>query len=164
MHQTLLSLRVATFVGGVWWGVFSLVPIFWLKRRPGPPLPKGEYFIFYSWKQMYKKFRYAYKLAQLFILLLFWFFVSDAASTILKVAVLFAQNEVGVSSTMILIGAMVELLCAVPGMLIWHWVQGRFKLSLKTIIIAVTMLAGFVPLYVLGGLAPTPGGLVFFGS
>ncbi|KAI9288578.1 autophagy-related protein 22-like protein [Umbelopsis sp. AD052] len=158
MHQTLLSLRVATFVGGVWWAIFSIVPIFLLKRRPGPPLPKGEYFIIYSWKQMYKKFRYAYKLAHLFILLLFWFFVSDAASTILKVAVLFAQNEVNVSSTMILIGAMVELLAAVPGMLIWHWIQGRFKLKLKTIIFAVTMLAGFVPLYVLGGLAPTPGG------
>jgi MFS-type transporter involved in bile tolerance (Atg22 family) len=107
---------------------------------------------------MYKRFRYAYKLSQLFLFLLFWFFVSDAASTVIQVAVLFAQNEVHVSSTMILIGALVELISAVPGMLIWHWIQRRFKISVKTIIFIVTLLAGFVPLYIIGGLAPTPGG------
>ncbi|KAH8551293.1 autophagy-related protein 22-like protein [Umbelopsis sp. PMI_123] len=158
MNQTLFSLKVATFVGGVWWGLFAIIPVFLLKRRPGPPLPKGEYFLLYSWKKIYQRFRYAYKLAHLFLFLLFWFFVSDAASTILKVAILFAQNEVQVSSTMILIGAIVDLVCAIPGMLIWHWIQTRFKLSVKTIIFCVTVAVGFIPLYIIGGLAPTPGG------
>ncbi|KAH8551292.1 autophagy-related protein 22-like protein [Umbelopsis sp. PMI_123] len=158
MNQTLFSVRLATFVGGVWWAVFAFVPMILLKRRPGPPLPKGEHYLTYPWKQMYKRFRYAYKLSQLFLFLLFWFFVSDAASTVIQVAVLFAQNEVHVSSTMILIGALVELISAVPGMLIWHWIQRRFKISVKTIIFIVTLLAGFVPLYIIGGLAPTPGG------
>lgn len=51
MNQTLYSLKVATFVGGVWWALFAIPSVFLLKRRPGPPLPKGENYITYSWKQ-----------------------------------------------------------------------------------------------------------------
>lgn len=51
MNETLLSMRVATMVGGLWWAVFAIPAIFLLKRRPGPPLPKGENYIFYSWKK-----------------------------------------------------------------------------------------------------------------
>jgi MFS-type transporter involved in bile tolerance (Atg22 family) len=107
---------------------------------------------------VYKKVRQAKQLSQLFSLLIFWFFVSDSASTILKVAVLFAQNDVHVSSEKTLIGAVLDLFCAVPGMLFWHFLQKRFKLKPKTLIFGLTILTGAVPIYVLGGLSPLPGG------
>lgn len=109
-------------------------------------------------KIVYRKISHARKLAQLFKFLVFWFFVSDSASTILKVAVLFAQNEVHVSSEKTLIGALLDLFCAVPGMLFWHFIQKRFKLTTRTLTFGLTILTGAVPIYVLVGLSPLPGG------
>ncbi|KAG2177345.1 hypothetical protein INT43_008002 [Umbelopsis isabellina] len=158
MNETLFSMKVATMMGGLWWALFAIPGIFLLKRRPGPPLPKGENYLFYSWKKTYQKFRYAKRLSQLFLFLLFYFFVSDSASTILKVAVLFAQNEIHVSNENTLMGTLVELGCAVPGMLLWHWAQKRFKWKPKTLVFALTLLTGALPAYVLGGFSSLPGG------
>lgn len=51
LNETLFSLNLATCIGGIWWAVFAIPAIFLLKRRPGPPLPKGENYVLYSWKK-----------------------------------------------------------------------------------------------------------------
>jgi Permeases of the major facilitator superfamily len=37
--QTTFSLRLVLFLIGVWWFVFTIPAILWLRPRPGPPLP-----------------------------------------------------------------------------------------------------------------------------
>ncbi|KAJ2956798.1 hypothetical protein NQZ79_g7388 [Umbelopsis isabellina] len=124
LNETLFSLNLATCIGGIWWAVFAIPAIFLLKRRPGPPLPKGENYVLYSWKK----------------------------------TVLFAQNEIHVSDENTLMGSLVEMGCAVPGMLFWHWIQKRFKWTPKTLVFVLTLLTGAVPAYVLGGFSSLPGG------
>lgn len=51
MNQSLFGLMVATTVGGAWWAIFTLIPLFFLKSRQGPPLPKGESYLTYPWKR-----------------------------------------------------------------------------------------------------------------
>lgn len=51
MNQSLLGLLAATSVGGAWWAIFTLIPLFFLKSRQGPPLPKGESYLTYPWKR-----------------------------------------------------------------------------------------------------------------
>lgn len=51
MNQSLMGLQIATAVGGAWWASFTLIPVFFLKPRTGPPLPKGETYLTYPWKR-----------------------------------------------------------------------------------------------------------------
>ncbi|KAG2181723.1 hypothetical protein INT44_008538 [Umbelopsis vinacea] len=143
MKQSLFGLMVATSVGGAWWAIFTLIPLFFLKSRQGPPLPKGETYLVYPWKR-----------PQLFKFLLCWFFLSDGIYTILKVSVLFAQTVVHTPSTTILIGAMVELLVSCPGYMFWGWVEKRFHIKPRTLLIILAFLSSMIPIYCLIGFAP----------
>lgn len=51
LGNTLLSLKIAIAFTGAWWLVWTIVVMPWLDARPGPPLPKGENWIVYSWSQ-----------------------------------------------------------------------------------------------------------------
>jgi UMF1 family MFS transporter len=44
-------MRIFIALSGVWWFVFSLFSMKYLKARPGPELPKGENYILFSWKK-----------------------------------------------------------------------------------------------------------------
>jgi hypothetical protein len=55
----LFGLMVATSVGGAWWAIFTLIPLFFLKSRQGPPLPAGETYLTYPWKRRKSRFLYS---------------------------------------------------------------------------------------------------------
>jgi UMF1 family MFS transporter len=97
-------------------------------------------------------------LAQLFKFLLCWFFLSDGIYTILKVSVLFAQTVVHTSSVTLLIGAMTELLVSVPSYLFWGWVERRFHIRPKTLLITLSFLTSMIPIYILVGFSPNVSG------
>jgi hypothetical protein len=51
MHETPLSLQIAIAYTGVWWLMWVLIIAPWLDPRPGPPMPKGQNWVAYSWKK-----------------------------------------------------------------------------------------------------------------
>lgn len=51
MHETSLSLQIAIAYTGVWWLMWILIVAPWLDARPGPPMPKGQNWVAYSWKK-----------------------------------------------------------------------------------------------------------------
>ncbi|KAI8582825.1 hypothetical protein K450DRAFT_277729 [Umbelopsis ramanniana AG] len=158
LNQSLLGLLVATSVGGAWWAIFTFIPLFFLKSRQGPPLPKGETYLVYPWKRLLKTMKRVSHLAQLFKFLLCWFFLSDGIYTILKVSVLFAQTVVHTPSVTLLIGAMVELFVSVPSYMFWGWVEKRFHIKPKTLLILLSFLSSMIPVYVLIGFSPNVSG------
>lgn len=93
-------------------------------------------------------------LAQLFKFLLCWFFLSDGIYTILKVSVLFAQTVVHTPALTLLIGAMTELFVSCPSYLFWHWVERRFQIKPKTLLIVLSFMSAMIPVYVLIGFVP----------
>lgn len=51
MHETSFSLQIAIAYTGVWWLMWILIVAPWLDARPGPPMPKGQNWVAYSWKK-----------------------------------------------------------------------------------------------------------------
>ncbi len=60
-HQTTFSFRLVMFLIGLWWLVFTIPSMLWLRPRPGPPLPPpsdGETtrtwlgYMSFSWKSL----------------------------------------------------------------------------------------------------------------
>ncbi|KAF9199143.1 Autophagy protein 22, partial [Podila verticillata] len=53
MNDSYLSLQIAIAFTGVWWLLWTLAVMPWLDARPGPPLPKGQNWIAFSWKKTF---------------------------------------------------------------------------------------------------------------
>ncbi|KAF9975433.1 Autophagy protein 22 [Actinomortierella ambigua] len=49
--RSIFSLQLATALTGVWWVLWTLACWRWLESRPGPPLPKSEFWFLISWKK-----------------------------------------------------------------------------------------------------------------
>ncbi|KAI8850036.1 autophagy-related protein 22-like protein [Chytridium lagenaria] len=118
-------------------------------------LPEGEKnYVFFSWKRFGKTLLKARKLKQMMFFLLGWFIFSDAFSTIITVAVLFATNEIGMPAFEIIIVATLVPFAAGIGCLFWNWIQRRFGLTSRQTLIIVTFLYALLPLW--GSSVSTP--------
>ena len=87
------SLRVVIFLIGVWWFVFTIPAAFWLRPRPGPPLPSKDpdnpsgnrtwyQYIIYSWASLWRTIKLARRLKDIVLFLAAWFLLSDAIATV----------------------------------------------------------------------------------
>jgi MFS-type transporter involved in bile tolerance (Atg22 family) len=97
-------------------------------------------------------------LSQLFQFLLMWLFLSDGLYTILKVSVLFAQTVVQASSLVILTGALVTMAVGGPTLFFWKWIERRFSIKPKNMLILMSVLICFIPVYILVGFSPNVAG------
>ncbi|KAG0087591.1 Autophagy protein 22 [Podila epicladia] len=82
MNNSYLSLQIAIAFTGVWWLMWTLAVMPWLDARPGPPLPKGQNWIAFSWRKNYKTFKSMRKLPQITRFIFAWFILSDGVNTV----------------------------------------------------------------------------------
>ncbi|KAI8850035.1 vacuole effluxer Atg22 like-domain-containing protein [Chytridium lagenaria] len=153
--------QVAVAFAGVWWCVFMIPTIRDLRVRPGPALPKGEKnYILFSWKRFGKTLLKARKLRQMII-----FLIACSSSlmllrdTIIQVAVLFASNEIKMSSVELLIVATLVPFAAGIGCIFWNWIQHRFHLTSRVTLMIVAVLYSLLPLWGIVGIYSTSIGL-----
>ncbi|KAJ3159691.1 Autophagy protein 22, partial [Irineochytrium annulatum] len=140
---------------GVWALIGMYYPIRYMRVRPGPPLPSGENYLFYSWKKVGKTVMRARKLPNTFLLLVAWFLLSDGLTTVGSVTILFAQNQLGFTGTQLIILAIGAPITAAGGNYLWLLFQRRFKWSTKSMIVLLLALVTGLPVYgILGIFAP----------
>lgn len=97
---TTFSLRLVLAFIGLWWLTFTVPAAFWLRPRPGPPIPLDEdqtrrtwaEYLIYSWKNLYHTMLRARRLKDVILFLAAWFLVSDAIATVSGTAILFANR------------------------------------------------------------------------
>ncbi|KAI8905423.1 autophagy-related protein 22-like protein [Gorgonomyces haynaldii] len=133
------------------WGIVILLAFTepWLSTRPGPPLPKGENYLFYSYKMLFRTLKRASSLPELFKFLGGWFIYSDGFSTLVSVAILFAQTELGASQMLLLLAGIVTPLAAGLGNFFWKWFQSRMHLSTREILLIHVVMYSLLPIYAL---------------
>ncbi|KAJ3112528.1 Autophagy protein 22 [Phlyctochytrium bullatum] len=144
--------QVGVAVTGLWVLVGSYFPIRYMRTRPGRPLPDGENYLFYSWKRVGSTIRRARKLPNTFLLLMAWFLLSDAMTTIGSVTILFAQNELGFSGTEIIAIAAAAPITAAGGNFLWLKFQQRYRWTTKQMLLLLVALMCGLPIYGILGL------------
>ncbi|KXN70272.1 MFS general substrate transporter [Conidiobolus coronatus NRRL 28638] len=117
--------QISAAVNGAWYLIFIAVTWKWLASRPGPPLPSGESYLLYSWKSVFKTFREASKLSQVFL-------------------VAFQLLHFTTFETFIL--AFLAPLAAGIGCIVWLQFQRIFKLRTRTMVIIVNTLYLVIPI------------------
>ena len=153
------AMKIGIALSGVWWGGFTLLPAFFLKERPGPPLPRGQYWFLVSWRQLFRSFLAIRRIPRTFLYLFSYFIFSDAYSTISSVAVLFGRREMHLDNTKLVIIAIVVPFSALFGNLLFLYVQRLLKVETKRMLIATLVLLALIPAYGLVGLVSDSFGL-----
>ncbi|KAI1676520.1 hypothetical protein KJE20_13769, partial [Pyrenophora tritici-repentis] len=176
-----LSIRIILFMVGVWWAVFSIPTLLWLRPRPGPPLPtqsrpgfannteassKLRTFLFYtsfSLRSFYGTLKRAISLRQTLLFLISWFLLSDAVATISGTAVLFARTELHMGTIAIALLSITSIGSGVVGAFAWPKIQRRYGLQPKMILLCCVAGMEVIPLYGLLGYIPLFKSLGFIG-
>ncbi|KAJ3270832.1 Autophagy protein 22 [Terramyces sp. JEL0728] len=122
-----------------------------LKARPGPPLPEGESYLSYSFKNLWYSLSDAAKIGELFKFLIGWFIYSDSFSTVSSVAILYGQTQLKASTTILLVSAIIVPLMAGVGNVVWLKIQKRFNMHSKQVLLIQAGLYSLLPLYGLLG-------------
>lgn len=172
-----LSIRVVLFLVGLWWAVFSVPTLLWLRPRPGPPLPTQSHsafsqpsklrtFLFYttfSLGSFWKTLRKATRLRQTLIFLISWFLLSDAVATISGTAVLFAKTELHMSTIAIALLSITSIGSGIIGAFAWPHIQRHYSLQPKSVLLCCVAGMEIIPLYGLLGYIPLFQRLGFIG-
>ncbi|KAI8805773.1 autophagy-related protein 22-like protein [Cladochytrium replicatum] len=151
---TPLGYKVSIVICGVWWGFFAIPLMLNVKERAGPPLPKGEFFATYSWKQLFKTLYNIPKLPRLFWFLLCWWIYSDSFGSLASLAVLFAQSELKLSSLIISTLVIIAPFGAAIGNTVTILIQRRVGASAKSTLMGLLAVYGIACCYGLVGLSP----------
>ncbi|KAI8901892.1 autophagy-related protein 22-like protein [Globomyces pollinis-pini] len=126
-----------------------------LKSRPGPPLPVGKNYILFSLQNLYKSISEAKQQPELFKFLIAWFIYSDAFSTVVNIAILFAQANLGAGIVLLLSGAIIVPFGAGVGNILWIKFQNHYKFTTVQILRIQACLYLLMPLYgLIGFFAP----------
>lgn len=175
-----LSIRVILFMVGLWWAIFSIPTLLWLRSRPGPPLPTQDSqgfagkksssrlrtFLFYtsfSLRSFYGTLKRAIKLRQTLLFLISWFLLSDAVATISGTAVLFARTELHMGTIAIALLSITSIGSGIVGAFAWPRVQRHYGLQPKTVLLCCVAGMEIIPLYGLLGFIPAFKSLGFIG-
>jgi len=159
--------RVCIFIAGLWWLAFSIVPVMYLEPRPGPPLEDGETFLTRGKAKWFTKgciaifeaLRSARQYPNTLIFLALYFVYSDGYGTIGSVGVLFATENMCMSSMSMGLLVLVITIMALIGGYVALFVQRRFEIEPKTMVIASLSIYAVLPFYGLLGFATPDGGL-----
>jgi len=155
MGQSEFSMKLSCTLAGIWWLVFTYLPLRNLQSRPGPPLPKGANAVAYSWRQMIHTLCCASELSQAFKFLLAWFFLSDGLTTMVSVSVIYGKAELKMPQSELALAALLTPLAAFVGAHLWLRIQQLLHLSTKGMMGLLAGLYVLLPLYgVLGFVAP----------
>lgn len=154
-EPSLYLMQVGVAIAGAWWLIFSIIPYKFLQPRPGPPLPKGQNYLIFSWKQVFTTISHVRQLSQAFKFLLAWFMLSDGISTLVTIAVMFGKAELQMSDSQLVIGAIIIPFAALIGNYAWLSVQRLFSLTTKQMVILLTFFFLLLPVYgIIGFWAP----------
>jgi UMF1 family MFS transporter len=163
MKSSLLSLRVALFMIGAWWFVFTIPAAMWLRSRPGPPLHlnphqsrfgSGWAYFAYSWKSLWRSVKQARRLKDCLLFLGAWFLLSDAIATVSGTAILFAKTSLEMQPAALALITVTATLSGIVGAFSWSRVSNMMGLKPTHTIMACILLFEVIPIYGLLGYIP----------
>ncbi|KAI9486255.1 MAG: autophagy-related protein 22-like protein [Benjaminiella poitrasii] len=139
---------ISTLACGVFWAL-NAVPYFLLtpKGRQGPPLPASANYFTLGWKSILEALKEARKLRYLFMYIFAYFMFSDAVSTISQMSTIIQGELTSFSAQQNVLFGLTTAITSIIGCLFFLWISKRFEIRTKTMLLAIVVLTGLVPLW-----------------
>ncbi|KAI0127319.1 autophagy-related protein 22-like protein [Xylariales sp. AK1849] len=126
------SVAVAVCTG--FWILLAIPWFLWEKRRPGPPVPKGDNYATFGFKQTWFAVKEAWTLKQTLFYLVAFFFLADGISTTWALVAIAQTQNVAFSATQNTYFILVQGASTAIGVFGAYYVQRLFNLRTKTIL------------------------------
>jgi MFS transporter, UMF1 family len=155
-QRTLDIARWSIVSAGVWWAVFTLVPLRWMREYPALHASTGANVVTDGFRQLGRtvKGMRAYPLT-LFFLLAFLVY-NDGIQTVINLASQFGSEELGLETNTLIITILVVQLTAFFGALALGRLAGRIGARKTVLLSLVLWTAVVIAAYWLPGEAPLP--------
>lgn len=163
VNRTTYSLRLVLFLIGLWWFIFTIPAMMWLRARPGPPLLTSDgkplhswaAYMIYAWMSLGKTAMRARHLKDILLFLAAWFLLSDGIATVSGTAVLFAKTQLDMKPAALGLINVIVMIAGVFGAFSWSYVSNLLHLRSSQTIIACIVLFELIPLYGILGFVPS---------
>jgi MFS transporter, UMF1 family len=143
--STELAIRICLLGAGVWWGGFSLITFFLLKRRaPIRSAPEGKNFIAAGFGELKQTFRELFKLKHTLHFLIAYLLYNDGIQTVITSSAIFISQELFVAkglevdSSVLIISFLIAQIVGVIGSLVFeriaHWTSAKTAIIVSLVI------------------------------
>ena len=94
------AVRISMASAGVWWAIFTIIPMLSLKRRqPQKQLPAGEHYVTVGFKQLKHTLTQLPSFPQTLLFLVAYLLYNDGIQTVIALSAQFGNQELGMSET-----------------------------------------------------------------
>ncbi|KAG0220342.1 Autophagy protein 22 [Mortierella sp. NVP41] len=147
MHESSLSLQIAIAFTGVWWLMWILIVSPWLDPRPGPPMPKDQNWVAYSWNKTYKTLLSFKQLPEIFKYMVAWFILSDGINTMPSIMFIILYRELSFTHVASLIMSILLSVMACLGAYGFMYLRKIWSLTTKFMVLLCLALYGLQTVY-----------------
>ncbi|KAM0750426.1 MFS general substrate transporter [Meredithblackwellia eburnea MCA 4105] len=162
MKGSTWALRCAIAGSGLCWAIGSIPALFWLRPSHTAQAMDGAHYgrprsstasLAESWRGLGRMLREWRKLPQTFVFLGAWFLLSDSFATITSTAMLFGKTSLGMSTSNLVIIAVISPAAGIAGAVFFPQLQkSALRWSNLHFLILLVLLASLVPIWGLAGL------------
>lgn len=119
------AVRICLASAGMWWAVFTVVPLLRLRERPGA-VAGARVSLLSGWRQLAHTFRELrhYRLTMAFLLA--YLVYNDGVQTVITQASVFGSEELGVDQTTLIVAVLLVQVLAVAGALLMGRLAVRY--------------------------------------
>ncbi len=143
------AVRLSMLSAGIWWAVFSLIPLLMLRQRHASrPLPAGQQVLTVGFRQLAQTIREARKYPHTLLFLAAYLLYNDGVQTVIGLASTFGSEELKLEQTTLISGILLVQFVAFFGALALGGMAKRFgarNVILGSLVIwCVTVAYGYV--------------------
>jgi UMF1 family MFS transporter len=117
------AVRINLASAGLWWAVFTLIPLRYLKQRaPLKHLPPGQHYLTVGLKQLRHTLGQLRTHPQALLFLVAFLIYNDGIQTVISLAAVFGQEELGLSITALTTAILMVQFVGIPGVLLFKYI------------------------------------------
>ena len=146
-----LAVRISLVSAGLWWAVFTLVPLALIRSRAAKrALNPGETMVSTGFKQLFKTLSEMRQYPQTLTFLIAYLIYNDAIQTVISLASQFGADELKISLTNLTLTILMVQVVAFPGAMLFNLVAKRITAKWTIVItlaiwtLVVIAMYGFV--------------------
>ena len=133
-----MAVRIALFSAGAWWALFTLIPLRRLRNRPPREAPSGKTGLLGGFSQLGHTLKDLRQYPQALLFAIAFFFYNDGIQTVIGLSATYADQELGLSTTIIIVAVLLVQVIGIAGALLLGRLAGRF--GAKRIVLASLVL------------------------